>query len=145
MVILSIVAPSKTGKTTFLEHLIPLLCAEQIRVGALKHCHHSLSERENTDSMRLQKSGASPSIATCSSNFNMFLPLFSGCDLLLVEGFRKANLPSIVLERENSDPLWIPPQHIIARVNIVLLSKAIENAYKIIKALLFTEEKNTII
>ncbi len=40
--LLAIVAWSGTGKTTLLEQVIPLLKAQGIRAGLIKHTHHQM-------------------------------------------------------------------------------------------------------
>ena len=139
MVIISISAPSKTGKTTFLEELIPRLKEKNIVVGALKHCHHPLSSAQNTDSKRLEKAGATPSIATQESTIEPLMPYFHGCDIVLVEGFRSAALPSILLCRGTIDHTWEPPHNIIQTLDITDCEKAVHSALEGIQSLLFAQ------
>ena len=57
--VVSFVAKSGTGKTTFLEDLIPLLKAEGLRVGLLKHHSHISSfDTPGKDTHRLAEAGA---------------------------------------------------------------------------------------
>lgn len=135
--IVSFAAPSKTGKTTFLEQLIPLLVEKKIRVGALKHCHHPLTKSPLVDSNRLERAGATPSIATIGNNLNELLPLFANCSLLLVEGFRSANLPTILLTRGTLDPTWKRPQEIITQLDISNREEALQSVLQMIHTLLF--------
>lgn len=145
MVIISITAPSKTGKTTFLEHLIPLLNEKNIAVGALKHCHHPLTFTENTDSRRLEKAGASPSFATIEPKIETLLPAFLQCDVLLVEGFRAADLPSIVLQRGSLDPSWKMPNNIMMTLDIEELEKSVHIALASIKSLLIAPKEKRLL
>ena len=59
--VLGIVATrSNSGKTTLLEKLIPLLTAEQLRVGVVKHVHHNFDlDSKGKDSYRFRAAGSS--------------------------------------------------------------------------------------
>jgi len=124
MVILSVAAPSKTGKTTFLEHLIPILIREDLRVGYLKHCHHPLHNQPNGDSKRMAKTGAVPCIATTSNDFDTEIQAFQQCQIVLVEGFRSANLQTIIVKRDIPDPTWILPKNILCEISLDNLEQA---------------------
>ena len=123
----SFCAPSKTGKTTFLEKLIPILIQKKLRVGTLKHCHHPLVENDAfSDSGRLRKAGALPSIAISGTgSIRSLQKHFLECDLVLVEGFRQALLPTFLLHRGRIDPTWTKPQNIIATIDISEISNAL--------------------
>ena len=57
--VICIVGKKKSGKTTFMEQLIPQLQALGISVGAVKHDAHSFDiDREGKDSWRLKQAGA---------------------------------------------------------------------------------------
>ena len=118
MVIASIAGPSNSGKTTFLVDLIPLLCNEGLRVGALKHCHHPLHNHSNSDSLRLQRAGAKPAIAITHNNFSLVRTHFEECDVLLVEGFRSAHFPTFMVYRGSIDPTWVRPINIIESLDL---------------------------
>ena len=50
---------SDSGKTTLIERLIPLLTDRGLRVGVVKHTHHSLSmDQHGSDTDRYRGSGA---------------------------------------------------------------------------------------
>ena len=52
-------AYSGAGKTTLLKKLLPLLTARGIRVGMIKHAHHSFDiDRPGKDSYELRQAGA---------------------------------------------------------------------------------------
>ena len=118
MVIASFAGPSNSGKTTFLESLIPLLCKEGFRVGMLKHCHHPLHNKEHSDSRRLERAGAFPSYAVLHHDFKKAKQQYEGCDLLLVEGFRSAQLPTFVVYRDTLEPEWERPTHILGFLDL---------------------------
>ena len=57
--IVSVAGWSGTGKTTYLEQLIPELKRRGLRIAALKHDAHGFElDREGKDSWRLSKAGA---------------------------------------------------------------------------------------
>ena len=132
MVIISIAAPSKTGKTTFLEHLIPILIKNGLQVGYLKHSHHPLSDSPQSDSKRIQRTGAVPCMATTSHDFHTEIQPFQQCQIVLVEGFRSANLETILLLRGVQDQSWTVPQKIICRLDISNLEQALLFAQELI-------------
>ena len=59
--IIGFAAFSGTGKTTLLEKLLPCLTRHKLRVGLIKHAHHSFDiDTPGKDSYRLRRAGASP-------------------------------------------------------------------------------------
>ena len=114
--ILGFAAFSGTGKTTLLEHLIPLLKQNGLRIGLIKHSHHNIQiDQPGKDSYRLREAGASP-VMLVSSHRRAIITEFqtakeptldeqllafdqTDLDLILVEGFKMANFPKIELHR----------------------------------------------
>jgi len=118
---------SGTGKTTLLTRLIPLLVARGLRVGVVKHAHHSFDiDYPGKDSYELRAAGASqmliasrkrtaliteledrqgePSLADALSQLNM-----QEIDLILVEGFKHEQYRKIELHRPAlNKPLLFP-------------------------------------
>lgn len=125
-------APSGTGKTTLLEGVIAALCRRGYRVGALKHdAHHLKLDTPGKDSWRLRQAGAWRVVVAGEELVGMFSTVsggmtlgglaaqhFTGADLLLTEGFRRAGLPTIRVHRAacRFDPLWEEPQNVVAVV-----------------------------
>ncbi len=124
--ILGFAAFSGTGKTTLLTQLIPLLKAQGLRVGLIKHSHHNIQiDQPGKDSFRLREAGASP-VMLVSSHRRAIITEFpavkepvldkellaydqSGLDLILVEGFKATQFPKIELHRQALDkPLLYP-------------------------------------
>ena len=114
--ILGFAAASGTGKTTLLSKLIPLLKAENLRIGLIKHSHHNFEiDKPGKDSYTLRQAGASPVLLVSSHRRAMItefttisepklqdqIKLFdhSELDLILVEGFKAENFPKIELHR----------------------------------------------
>ena len=107
---------SGSGKTFLIERLVPRLMRRGLRVTVFKHCsHHIESDHPGKDSDRIYQSGADVLAAGPTEAFVRFhehdMPLslamqrLTGtCDLCLVEGYRGANLPRIlVAESEMTD------------------------------------------
>jgi molybdopterin-guanine dinucleotide biosynthesis adapter protein len=114
--VLGFAAFSGTGKTTLLEKLIPLLTAQNIRIGMVKHAHHEFDiDKPGKDSYRLRKAGAGQLLIASSKRQALMtenttareprleelltrLDLDS-IDLVLVEGFKHVPFPKIELHR----------------------------------------------
>ena len=115
-VILGFAAYSGTGKTTLIEKLIPLLVADGINIGLIKHSHHDIEmDKPGKDSYRLRKAGASQVVLASPYRTIIFkensqrtepnlteqlncLDL-NNLDLVLVEGFRAEKFSKIELHR----------------------------------------------
>lgn len=131
--IIGFAAWSGTGKTTLLKRLIPILKAQGLRVGLVKHAHHTFDiDQPGKDSYELRKVGATPVMIVSSKRraiiYEYDLPGEaslddhlayldqSGLDLLLIEGFKRAPIPKIELHRPSlgKPPLFPEDSHIIA-------------------------------
>ncbi|NWA61592.1 molybdopterin-guanine dinucleotide biosynthesis protein B [Pantoea sp. B9002] len=113
--LLAISAWSGTGKTTLLEQIIPLLKAQGIRSGLIKHTHHQMDiDTPGKDSFLLRKAGADQVIVASNQRWALMVetpdnPLSlmqlaaqmdsSTLDLVLVEGFKDEPVPKIALWR----------------------------------------------
>lgn len=74
---------SDSGKTTLIERLIPLLMGRGLRVGVVKHTHHSLSmDQHGSDTDRYRGSGAAAVVLARSGRNSpaRFAPHESGAD-----------------------------------------------------------------
>jgi molybdopterin-guanine dinucleotide biosynthesis protein B len=104
--LVAIVGKSDSGKTTFIEKLLPELIALGLRVGTVKHHGHSTDiDHEGKDSWRHGRAGAaayvvsSPSQLAYVAKTDAEVPLaaiarrfFDGFDLVVAEGY-KASAP----------------------------------------------------
>lgn len=113
-----IVGYSGSGKTTVIEKLTSEFKARGYRVGTIKHDVHGFDmDRPGKDSWRHKQAGASTTIITSPKQIGMvmdvdhdhypleLLPLLEGMDIVLVEGFKGADLPKIEIFRlENGNP-----------------------------------------
>lgn len=131
--ILAIAAWSGTGKTTLLRQLIPLLKAQGIRPGLIKHTHHDMDvDKPGKDSYELRKAGAdqvlvasqqrwalmTETAANETLDFNFLISRMDArsLDLILVEGFKDEPIPRIVLcrDRNEEEIKELLDEHVIA-------------------------------
>ncbi len=114
---------SGSGKTTLIEQLIPLFVARGLRVSLLKHAHHTFEvDHPGKDSYRHRHAGATEVLVTSSRRWVLMHELrgepepameevirhVSPCDLLLVEGFKRAAIPKLEVYRKS---VGEPPLH----------------------------------
>ena len=116
--VVSIVGYSGSGKTTLVEKLISALKGRGFKVGTIKHDVHGFEmDQPGKDSWRHKQAGASTTIITSPKRIGMvmdadhdhhpleLLPLMDGIDIVIVEGFKRTNLPKIeVFRPENGKP-----------------------------------------
>jgi len=132
--LLAIVAWSGTGKTTLLEQVIPLLKAQGIRAGLIKHTHHQMDvDTPGKDSYRLRKAGADQVIVASERRWAMMCETpeqsvslralasrmdSTQLDLVLVEGFKDEPVPKIVLWRSGvkGELVDLLDEHVVAVV-----------------------------
>ncbi len=103
---------SNSGKTTLMERLIPRLRARGLRVGTVKHAHDGFQmDHPDKDSWRHARAGATAVavIAPTRTAWLMQTPEELSCDVavrqmvdvvdvVLVEGFKDADGPRMLLE-----------------------------------------------
>lgn len=129
--VLGIAAWSGTGKTTLLVQLLPLLRAQGLRVGMLKHAHHDFDiDHPGKDSYKLRKAGAEQMLIASNQRWALMVetpvaPTNTSSDvslwdmlaqlkrdtldLILVEGFRHERFPKLELHRAAlGKPLLFP-------------------------------------
>ena len=108
--VLGFAAYSGTGKTTFIEKLIPLLKAKGLGIAVVKHDAHGLKfDKEGKDSWRFSHAGADYSIVngpdqsaifvTKSLSLEETLQMITGVDLILIEGYKTGNLDKVGINR----------------------------------------------
>jgi molybdopterin-guanine dinucleotide biosynthesis protein B len=125
---------SGSGKTTLIERLLPMFRADGLRVAVIKQSHHDVEvDTPGKDSWRHRKAGANEVLLTSSHRWMLVhelreetepdlaahLARLSPCDLVLVEGFRHADLPKLEVWREANQRPWLHPNdpHILAAVS----------------------------
>jgi molybdopterin-guanine dinucleotide biosynthesis protein B len=122
---------SGSGKTTLIEKLIPRFVDAGLRVSLIKHAHHTFDvDQPGKDSYRHRHAGAAEVLVTSSRRwvlmhelrgaaepaFEEQLKHLSPCDIVIVEGFKHAQIPKLeVWRRETGEPLLHPNDpHIVA-------------------------------
>jgi molybdopterin-guanine dinucleotide biosynthesis protein B len=105
---------SGSGKTTLIEQLVPLLGRDGWRVSLIKHAHHDFDvDQPGKDSWRHRKAGCSEVLVTSSRRWALMHELrnepemtlaqalgrLSPCELVLVEGFKRAPIPKLEIHR----------------------------------------------
>ncbi len=119
-------AYSGTGKTTLLTKLISILSGKGLRVGIIKHAHHTFDiDQPGKDSYILRKAGASEMLIGSVNRWALMVDAendqeFSlqdhiqrmdqdNLDLILIEGFKLENIPKIELTRPSlGNDLFFP-------------------------------------
>ncbi len=104
---------SGSGKTTFLEKLIPLLREKGLRVAVVKHDGHRFDiDRPGKDSSRFSEAGAEMVILTSKEKTAVIeqrtlsledaLQFVHDVDLVLVEGYKYADITQVGIARQAS-------------------------------------------
>ncbi len=118
--VIGFAAYSGTGKTTLLVQLLVRMKAQGLRVGVIKHAHHSFEiDHPGKDSYELRHAGACQMLigsrqrwALINENSGEHEPDLQDyldrldqdqLDLVLVEGFKPGNIPKIELHRPSLD------------------------------------------
>ena len=124
--VFSFVAFSGTGKTTFLEKLIPELKARGLRVAVYKHDAHEFEiDKKGKDSWRFTAAGADVTVISSSTKAavmeNRYMSpeeLVAGLhdvDIIITEGYKAGPWPKIAMRRrESGNDFPIPPEECIA-------------------------------
>jgi len=124
--LLGFAASSGTGKTTLLTQLIPLLTNSGIRIAIIKHSHHNIElDNPKKDSYKLRKAGAQQTIIASPKRTSMIVEhpdqndstleqalsylKTESLDLVLVEGFKFAEIPKIELHRKTLNKPYFYP------------------------------------
>lgn len=126
-----IVGYSGSGKTTLIERLLPWFAGHGLKVAVIKQSHHDFElDVAGKDSWRHRQAGAYEVLisspyrwavmhelhGTQEPSLDEHIARLSPCDLVLVEGFKRATLPKLeVWRRANGKPwLHLEDEHILA-------------------------------
>ncbi|MFU2486616.1 molybdopterin-guanine dinucleotide biosynthesis protein B [Thauera sp. WH-1] len=105
---------SGSGKTTLVEQVIGVLSARGLVVSLVKHAHHSFDiDHAGKDSWRHRQAGCREVMVSSGQRWSLthelrgapeatldeLLAHLSPCDLVLVEGFKRAPIPKIEVHR----------------------------------------------
>lgn len=127
--VFTLAAYSGTGKTTFLEALIPVLKHAGLRVAVVKHDGHDFEiDQRGKDTWRFAQAGADAVTILSASHYARMeyrpvsleaaLMEIRNVDLILLEGFKREHYPKIGLYRSSSGKgLAVPPEECIAIVS----------------------------
>ena len=116
MKIAALVGYSGSGKTTRVAQLIAHYVQSGLRVGAIKHTHHTLNEENRGDTARFREAGAEPVMLAGANEAVIFrnegttrvafkdpreLTRHFDCDVLLIEGFKELDAwPRVTISAE---------------------------------------------
>jgi molybdopterin-guanine dinucleotide biosynthesis protein B len=115
---------SGSGKTTLIERLIPRLVARGLTVSLVKHAHHEFDiDQPGKDSFRHREAGCTEVLVSSSRRWALMhelrgadeltlseaLARLSPCDLVLVEGYKRATLPKLEVHRAEVAKPWLHP------------------------------------
>ena len=126
--VITFVGKSGTGKTTFLEKLIPLLKDKGLRLAVLKHDAHPFEmDKPGKDTYRFTAAGADVVTISNQEKFAMIeqpqeeltlreiISRLPQVDLVLTEGYKKSSYPKIEIHRAVlQQPLLAPPEQLLA-------------------------------
>lgn len=103
-----------SGKTSLMERLVTEFVTRGLRVSTIKHAHHSTDiDSPGRDSYRHREAGAAQTILSTPQrwalmtelrdapepDFDTLIAALSPCDLVLIEGYKRAPHPKIECHR----------------------------------------------
>ena len=111
--VITVIGKSKSGKTTLIEGLIHELKRRGYRVGTVKHHSHAGSDidKPGKDSWRHAQAGSDHVVIAAPDKIASYRSLenelslsevvsgITGVDIILVEGYKRANMPAIEVVR----------------------------------------------
>lgn len=129
-VVVTITGASGSGKTTFVERVIPALRERGLLVGSVKHASHGYhADREGSDSARHFAAGADPVLLVGPHGHVLFRSAapreeppqlrnlvdlyFADRELVLVEGFSSEGGPCVVISRRDVPRKPPPDPHTV--------------------------------
>jgi molybdopterin-guanine dinucleotide biosynthesis adapter protein len=130
--IVCFVGRSNSGKTTFIERVIPELVLAGYKVATVKHAGHGFDlDTEGKDSWRHKQAGASSVVILSKGSMAMFADvsdqmsvedvrdrfLDGSYDLIIAEGWKHEGFPKIVIIREQVGEIPISTEGLLAVVS----------------------------
>lgn len=132
--VFGVVGRSGSGKTTLIESMIPWFNQQGIEVAVIKHSHHNLQfEPPQKDSSRFRSAGAREVIVASPYHYALFHNLkdqeepwlpdlvkrLDGADIILVEGYRQADIPRLEVYRPSRGipPIYENTENVVAVVS----------------------------
>lgn len=121
--VFSIAGLSNSGKTTLVKDLITWFREEGYTVSSIKHAHQGFDiDRPGKDSYQMRKAGAKEVLLIGDQRWALMreyeneseptleeaVARLAPCDIVLVEGFKRSEVPKIEVFRPSLDrpPLW---------------------------------------
>lgn len=128
--VVSFIGHHNAGKTRLLTRLVETLSERGIRVGAVKHAPHlEAADPPGTDSQQLREAGAhrmlllggdsavltwsQPSVEELELEIQR---LFSGCEIVLVEGLKHGPFPKIEVFRRTGQ---VPQEPLAGEIDVI--------------------------
>lgn len=113
-VVIQIVGYKNSGKTTLVSHLVSALKKQGYQVGTVKHdAHHFKIDHMGTDTWQHRQAGADTVAITSDeqtavleqkpTSVRGLLERMGPLDFVLIEGFKTAPFPKIVMIKEEAD------------------------------------------
>lgn len=127
--LLSVTGWSGSGKTTWLERLLPHLTAKGLKVAAVKHDAHAfMIDKEGKDTWRMAQAGAAVTVIVSADQaavmeyrpaaLDVILSGIRDVDLIILEGGSSLDLPRILVYREAlGKGMRVPPQTCMAVIS----------------------------
>lgn len=154
--IISIVGKSDTGKTSFIEKLIPSLKNKGYKLGTIKHHTHDKNlefDQKGKDTYRHIQAGSDITILSSPTGIGVFkttnqektideivLTYFKDVDIVLTEGYKSSNKPKIEIMRKeiSTEPLCTDPKE----DNILAYVSDFDFSYKDVPVFNFNDIKS---
>ena len=108
---IGVIGWKNSGKTTLISKLVDYFSSLNLKVGVIKHAHHSFDiDHPNTDSYKIRKSGAYKTTIVSNKrlafieeraddneiDLKSIIDMNKDCQILILEGFKKNNdIPKI--------------------------------------------------
>jgi molybdopterin-guanine dinucleotide biosynthesis protein B len=120
--VLGIAGYSGCGKTTLIGGLLPRFRQRGLRVSVIKHAHDGFEfDRRGKDSWRHREAGAWEVLVSSGSRWALIhsgepgaelslgkqMRLLARCDLVLVEGYKQAEIPKLEIHLAASGKPWL--------------------------------------
>lgn len=131
-VVIGVAGWKNSGKTTMATRLIAEFAARGLRVASMKHAHHSFQvDDAETDSAKHRRAGAQQVAVISADRWALIrelraapepsledmLAMLDPCDIVVVEGYKRAAIPKIEVRRSasaTSTPLAADDAFVIA-------------------------------
>ena len=116
---------SGSGKTTLIEQIIPRLVERGLRVALVKHAHHDFDvDQPGKDSWRHRQAGCTEVLVSSARRWALMHELrgaqepslqeqlkhLAPCDVVIIEGFKHADMPKIEVHRKLSGAQLLFPE-----------------------------------